>query len=102
MREHKTRVHIPPLVLLAVGFWWLALDFYLIVGPTILRETRLGFIAQFLDKLPCGIGNTIDAILPTFWMDRPGDVGLGGAVSSRANHQMNSLYSAGDSRKQFH
>lgn len=39
VQEHKTRVHIQPLVLLAVGFSWLALDFYLIVGPTILRET---------------------------------------------------------------
>ena len=52
-----------PFILLAVGFSWLAADLNLIVGPTVLRETRLGIIARLLDKLPPTIANTVDGLL---------------------------------------
>ena len=54
---------IRPFILLAVGFSWLAVDLNLIIGPTVLRETRLGFIARFLDKLPPAIADLVDAFL---------------------------------------
>jgi len=54
---------LKPFVLLAVGFSWLAADLNLIVGPIALRETRLGFIARFLDRLPSTIANSLDAFL---------------------------------------
>ena len=41
-----------PLVLVAIGAAWLAADLYLMLGNVVLRETRLGVIAQFLDRLP--------------------------------------------------
>jgi len=54
---------LKPFVLLAVGFSWLAADLNLIVGPVVLRETRLGVIARFLEKLPSTIANSVDAFL---------------------------------------
>lgn len=54
---------LKPFVLLAVGFSWLAADLNLIVGSTVLRETRLGVISRFLDKLPFTIANSVDAFL---------------------------------------
>jgi hypothetical protein len=57
------RVPVKPLLLLVLGFSWLAVDLNLIVGPTVLRETRLGFIARSLDKLPSAMANAIDAFL---------------------------------------
>jgi hypothetical protein len=56
-------MRIKPYILLVVGFSWLAADLNLIVGPTVLRETRLGVIAQFLDRLPIAIAHGIDALL---------------------------------------
>ena len=38
--------------LLAIAVAWLAADLYLMLGKVVLRETRLGAIAQFLDRLP--------------------------------------------------
>ena len=41
-----------PFALLAIGVAWLATDLYLMIGNVVLRETRLGTIARFLDRLP--------------------------------------------------
>lgn len=41
-----------PFALLAIGLAWLAADVYLMLENVVLRETRLGVIAQFLDRLP--------------------------------------------------
>ena len=54
---------LKPFILLAVGFSWLAVDLNLIVGPIVLRQTGLGVIARFLDKLPSPIANSVDAFL---------------------------------------
>jgi len=40
------------IALIAVGLAWLAVDLYLMLGNVVLRETRLGTIARFLDSLP--------------------------------------------------
>jgi hypothetical protein len=48
-----------PIVLVTLGLGWLATAVYLMVGNVILRETRLGAIAQFLDRLPLRIANPI-------------------------------------------
>jgi len=48
------------LVLLTLGVGWLVADLlWLIVSNVSLRETRLGVIAQLLDKLPPGVANPI-------------------------------------------
>ncbi len=46
-------------LLVTLGLGWLAGVLWMIVGNVILRETRLGLIAQSLDKLPYGIVNPI-------------------------------------------
>ena len=48
-----------PFALLAIGLAWLAADLYLMLGHVILRETRLGPIAQFLDRLPQWASNIV-------------------------------------------
>jgi hypothetical protein len=42
-----------------LGCSWLASDLYLMVGNVILRETRLGVIANLLDRLPTALGTPI-------------------------------------------
>jgi hypothetical protein len=46
---------------LVVGLGWPAADIYLFlfISPISLRETRIGWIATFLDKLPPKLGNPI-------------------------------------------
>ena len=52
------------IVLVTVGVCWLAADGYMIAGGVILRETRLGFISSFLDKvLPLPIHDTVFTLL---------------------------------------
>jgi hypothetical protein len=50
-------------VLLLVGGGWLAAALWVIVSKVILRETRIGVIAQLLDKLPPSIGTYIFTLL---------------------------------------
>jgi len=45
--------------LIVIGLGWLALDGVWMFGNVVLRETRLGVIAQFLDKLPTWVSNPI-------------------------------------------
>jgi len=47
------------LMLVVIGFGWLALDVGWMFGNVVLREPRLGVIAQFLDKLPTWVSNPI-------------------------------------------
>ena len=60
-RERNLRIR--PIVLVTFGLGWLAAVVYLIVGNVVLREIRLGAIAQFLDRLPLRIANPIFVIL---------------------------------------
>jgi hypothetical protein len=53
----------PRIVLITLGLGWLAADVYIMEGHVVLRETRLGVIAQFLDKLPTRVGNPIFLLL---------------------------------------
>jgi hypothetical protein len=46
-------------VLLTIGLGWLAADLNVIVSHIILRETRIGVVATFLDKLPRIVGTPI-------------------------------------------
>ncbi len=46
-------------VLLTIGLGWLAADLCLVVSNIILRETRIGVVATFLDKLPPVLGTPI-------------------------------------------
>jgi hypothetical protein len=50
-------------VLLTVGLGWLAADVCLVVSNLILRETPIGVIATFLDKLPPAVGTPIFILL---------------------------------------
>ena len=50
-------------MLLAVGLAWFAVFLWVVGSGVILRETRLGVIARFLDKLPTAIGTSIFALL---------------------------------------
>ncbi len=54
------RIHA---LLLVVGLSWLALALCVVSSNVILRETRLGFVAQLLDKLPPVIGTPIFILL---------------------------------------
>lgn len=45
--------------LLIIGLCWFAVDVCLVVSNIILRETSIGVVARFLDKLPPIIGNPI-------------------------------------------
>jgi hypothetical protein len=51
------------ITLFTLGLVWLAGVLWMIVGNVVLRETRLGFIAQFLDRLPSTIANPIFIVL---------------------------------------
>jgi len=46
-------------VLLTIGLGWLVADLCLVVSNLILRETRIGVVATFLDKLPPAVGTPI-------------------------------------------
>ena len=50
-------------VLLTAGLGWLAADVCLVVSNLILRETSIGGIATFLDKLPPAVGAPIFILL---------------------------------------
>jgi hypothetical protein len=52
-------MNIGPIALVTLGLGWLAADVYRMVGNVILRETRLGGIARFLDRMPSMIANPI-------------------------------------------
>jgi len=52
-------MNVRPFVLITLGFGWLAVDANLMVGNVILRETRLGIIAQILDRLPPAVAGPI-------------------------------------------
>jgi hypothetical protein len=56
-------VRIRPIALVSLGLVWLAAVLNLMVGNVILRETRLGPIARFLDKMPTVIANPIFLLL---------------------------------------
>ena len=53
------KIRIKSIILLALAFVWIAIDLWMIVGNVILRETRLGVIAAFLDRLPSEVANPI-------------------------------------------
>ncbi len=51
------------IALFTLGFAWLAGVLWMILGNVVLRETRLGFIAQSLDRLPSTIAKPIFILL---------------------------------------
>ena len=53
------RVRLKPIVLVTLGLIWLTTVVWLFAGNVILRETRLGFVAKLLDKLPPVVSNLI-------------------------------------------
>ena len=57
------KVRIRPIGLVALGLVWLVVDVYLVIGNAVLRETRLGVIARFLDRMPAMIANPIFRLL---------------------------------------
>jgi hypothetical protein len=54
------RIHA---LMLVVGLSWLGFALWIVSSNVILRETRLGFVAQRLDKLPPVIGTPIFILL---------------------------------------
>jgi hypothetical protein len=58
-------MNIRRIVLITLGLGWLAADVYMMARNVILRETRLGVIAQFLDGLPLWVANPIFLLLWT-------------------------------------
>ncbi len=54
------RIHA---ILLVVGLGWLAISLWIVSSNVILRETRLGLVAQLLDKLPPVIGTLVLSLL---------------------------------------
>ncbi len=50
------RIHY---ALLIIGLGWLAADLCLVISNISLRETPIGVVATFLDKLPPKVGNPI-------------------------------------------
>jgi hypothetical protein len=64
-------MNIRSLVLITLGLGWLATDASIMVGHVILRETRLGVIAQILEKLPPVVADPVflllDAVLLLGW-----------------------------------
>ena len=56
-------VDIRTITLIGLGCGWLAAALWMMVNNVILRETRLGAIATFLDRLPPAIGNPIFLLL---------------------------------------
>jgi len=57
------QIRIGKIALVTLGLGWLVSVLWMIVGNVVLRETRLGFIAQFLDKLSPSIANPIFILL---------------------------------------
>jgi len=57
------QIRIGKIALVTLGLGWLASVLWMIVRNVVLRETRLGFIAQFLDKLSPAIANPIFILL---------------------------------------
>jgi hypothetical protein len=57
------RIHA---VLLLVGGSWLAVALWVVLSSVILRETRLGVLAQLLDRLPSAVGTPIFISLWSF------------------------------------
>jgi|HubBroStandDraft_6_1064221.scaffolds.fasta_scaffold656189_2 hypothetical protein len=55
------RIHA---VLLVIGASWFAFALWVVASNVILRETRLGVVAQLLDRLPPVVGNPIFIL---FW-----------------------------------
>ena len=59
-------------ILLVFGGFWLAVAVWVVFSHVILRETRIGVVAQFLDKVPPTVGKPIFllswAILLLGWM----------------------------------
>lgn len=55
-RSNLKRIHV---VLFAIGLAWFAAFLWMIGSGVILRETRLGVVARFFDKLPPVIGTSI-------------------------------------------
>ena len=53
------QIRVGKIALFTLGFAWLAGALRMIVGNVVLRETRLGIIAQFLDKLPPEVANAM-------------------------------------------
>jgi len=45
--------------MLAIGLVWFVADLWIVQSRTILRETSLGVVAEFLDRLPPRLGNLI-------------------------------------------
>jgi hypothetical protein len=52
-------------VSLIIGFGWFAASFYLVVSNTILRDTPIGVVATFLERLPVGLSKLIFIV---FWI----------------------------------
>jgi hypothetical protein len=55
----RRRVPARALVFLFTGGCWLAFVIYFMISKVVLRETPLGAIAKFLDKLPTAVGNPV-------------------------------------------
>ncbi len=51
--------HTCTAVLLIVGAIWLSIVSWILLSNVILRETRLGLVAEFLDKLPSVISTPL-------------------------------------------
>jgi len=51
------------IALFTLDFAWLAGVLWMIVGNVVLRETRLGLVAQSLDRLPSTIAKPIFILL---------------------------------------
>ena len=70
------QIRVGKIALFTLGFAWLAGALRMIVGNVVLRETRLGIIAQFLDKLPPAVAKS-DVHFPldchALWMGRTPD-----------------------------
>jgi hypothetical protein len=56
-------LNLGSITLVASGFGWLGTDVYVIARNVILRETWVGIVARFLDKLPGEIANPIFILL---------------------------------------
>ena len=52
-------MNIRALLFIVVAFCWISVDLCLFIGNINLRETRLGAIAQLLDRLPTAVANPI-------------------------------------------
>jgi hypothetical protein len=53
-----------PFTFIAIGLAWVAVAVYLMLGNVVLRETRLGIVVRFLDRLPSWASNPVSLC---FW-----------------------------------